>query len=127
MQERHGTKGVLGSAILLALFSCASRPPPPSDEEMRQAREAYKGCLHKAAVNLDDGVSDPSSIALSVRNACTPEHRRLVDLSTQDMSTKEKSVFTQWAQSYQLDDATTAVLQERRERKVQPPQDNPKQ
>lgn len=105
-------------SVLLALFACASRPPPATQEEIRQANQQYASCLHRAAVDLDDGASDAASVAPAVRDYCAPEYQRLVDLQSQDMKPAAKKTFTQEAQASQLDDATAAVQQERRQHKA---------
>jgi uncharacterized protein YukE len=107
-----------GCAILLALAACASRQQPASREEIKQAMQGYSDCLRRAAANLDNGAADTASVARAVSDYCTPEYQRLVDLHSQGMNSKAKSMVQQKAEATQLDDATEIVLEGRRQRKA---------
>jgi len=108
----------LASLALLVLFGCASRSPSASREEINQAVQAYSDCLHRAAAGLDNGTSDVASLAPTVRDYCTPEYQRLVELYSRGMNPQAKSRLLQKAQATHLNDATEVVLQHRAQRKA---------
>jgi hypothetical protein len=118
MTSNTPARFALRVCFLLTLFACASRPPPASQEEIKQANREYASCLHRAAVDLDDGATDAASVASKVGDYCAPEYQRVVDLQSQDMKPAAKKAFTQKAQASQLDDATAAVQQERSQPKA---------
>lgn len=111
-------------AILFALFACTSTPPQPAShqvstkQEMEQAQREYASCLHRGAVDLDDGKSAAASVGRMVRSYCLVKYERLVDLGSQDMSPDAKYTFRQKALERELQETTAAVLQERSERQA---------
>ena len=84
---------------------------------MKQAQQDYANCLHRGAVDLDDGTAT-ASVARAVRSYCIPEYQRLVGLQSQNMKPEAKETFRQEAHAREVEEATAAVLQERRERKA---------
>jgi len=120
MAVANGCFAICIGSVLLALCSCASRPPSPpaSSQEIQQAQRDYSACLHRAATDLDDGSLDTTSVARAVRNYCTPEYQRVVDLQSQGMKPDARDSFRQKAQEKELDEATAAVLQDGHEHKA---------
>lgn len=111
-------KTALRSSLLVTLFACASPPPPPSQAEIKQAQQDYSKCLHRAATDLDDGLSDTTSVARAVRSYCAPEYQRMVDLQSQGMKPEAMDSFREKARANELEESTAAVLQDGREHKA---------
>jgi len=104
-------------AGLCLLVGCASQPPPTSQEQIVQAQKTYSDCLHRAAANLDSESLDVAPVAVAVRDYCTPEYQRLVDVYGRHLDSQARKRLLQKAQTTQLDDAVEIVLQERVSRK----------
>lgn len=60
-------------AVLAVLVACATPVVAQTEAEKREAGAAYLGCLHTAAVKLDDQISDAASIGLGAAGACRRE------------------------------------------------------
>ena len=118
MPVLKGCTATCAGGALLALFACASPPPPASQQDINQAQQDYATCLHRAAADLDDGSADTTSVARAVRDYCTPEYQRVVDLQSQGMKPEARDQFRQKAQAKELEQATAAVLQDGREHKA---------
>lgn len=120
MAVAKGCVAICIGSVLLALCACASppQPPPASPQEIQRAQQDYSACLHRAATDLDDGSSDTTSVARAVRNYCTPEYQRMVDLQSQGMKPDARDSFRQKAQEKELNEATAAVLQDGHEHKA---------
>jgi hypothetical protein len=77
----------------------------------RAAQDAYWDCVVAAVKRLDNGDSDPASIAVGVAGACSGQYARLASTAVDEMSTKKGQLdVREQMRSEELRLATTAVL-----------------
>lgn len=107
------------SLFLVLLAGCATHPVPATKAQIDESLTAYIGCLDAAARLLDDGKSEPLSIAPAVRGSCRVEFTRSVDLESQGLNARARLMFRQRAEP-RIDDAVFAVLMVRKERAARP-------
>lgn len=71
--------GVLGLCLLQA---CASHPSPApaTDTERHQAQHDFFKCAIVHETEVDDGVSDASTVALALTNRCIREYAAVTDI-----------------------------------------------
>jgi hypothetical protein len=77
----------------LAVVGCATKPPEATDQERTDATRAFIACVHAAAVKLDDGKSDASTIALATRPSCAAEFARVTDTYARGMNPDESNMY----------------------------------
>ena len=73
--------------------------------------KAYTDCIFRALPQMDDGKSDPLSIAVGVAPRCAPEWNALSQLMIDTMTTeKSQDYMRAQMQSHEIQLATSAVL-----------------
>jgi hypothetical protein len=121
------------AAIGLTFSACAAQnavvapsTQPPSDlslirAENENAIALFVACIQRAAIKLDDGLSDPSSVARGILSACGSEFDRAVVVNWRNsaggLETREKIV--QAMRQSGTDLAIKFVLQNRAKRRSQ--------
>jgi hypothetical protein len=107
-------------ALALTLPGCAAAPPlaaaPPPRAGEPEHHDALTTCLSAAAIKLDDGQSEVSTIALSLRPLCAAEFARSRDASAHGLNPTETEMFHRTDDDAFMQMATTAVLNERAKR-----------
>jgi hypothetical protein len=73
--------------------------------------------LHAAAIKLDDGRSEASTIALGLRPSCADEFARSRDLYAQSLNPAAAQIFHRTDDQAFVQLATAAVLEERTKRR----------
>lgn len=108
----RGSGGNLVFAIC-ALTGCASLDPPATQAQLDATTTAYARCLWDAAKQVDDGRSDPVSIAVGIMPMCAGEWQANTDAVTQGMNLEMKAMYLRKARATQVEVATAAVLKAR--------------
>jgi hypothetical protein len=93
-----------------------SQQPPATEKEKRDAFFAYFSCLDAAAREMDDGRSEASTIALSIKSLCASQFARTVELEGRSVNPAARRSFGSKVQDSQLEMATQAVLAGRADR-----------
>lgn len=99
----------------LLLNGCETHPKHVSTTEKLSAAAGYLLCLHKAAAELDDHVSEVSKIAPAVAYRCNDAFRAGAETLTRGMSSVEEAIFLHKAERENLKLATAALHEERLE------------
>jgi len=100
----------LGAVAAAALSGCVA------DEATQQAAKqsaerAYSECLMAAVNRLDDGHSDPASIAMGVAGACSGQYAQLsLQMQSEIITDTGQAYLRDQMRSNELRLATTAVL-----------------
>jgi len=107
-------------ALCLGVQNCAPVTEPRSSinpVEENGLSEAYLLCLIRAAIRIDDRVSDATTIARAILPACSTERRNLQDLYTRGMSDEAQIVYRQRIHDHpEIDlEAATAIVAQLRE------------
>lgn len=84
-----------------------------SPQETDGAAQATIGCLKRAAHDLDDQISDPTSVAYGMVGACDSEIRNSIDATSQGLSLDGRRAVKSRLDAFFLKSATTVILQER--------------
>jgi hypothetical protein len=123
------------SICLLALCACSAAPPAPpliaapapdlsattepkaSKKKIDTFAKLYFGCIDIRLFDLDDGVSDPSSVALAAMGACMEEQAEYLNVMLEGTPTAIKedvrrSQTARWVAN-QLPIVTALVLKHR--------------
>ncbi|SRR5258707_8329275 len=108
---------VAAPCFALAVVGCATRPPEATDQERTEALQSVTACLHAAAIKLDDGRSEASTIALGLRPSCAAEFARSRDVYAQSMNPSAAQLFHRTDDQAFMQLATAAVLDERAKRR----------
>lgn len=96
----------LAIGFLLPLAGCIT-----NETNKDAARQAYSACTMAAVARLDDGRSDPASVAMGVAGACAGQYAMLSDTMQGDMITvRGQNAMRDQMQSNELRLATAAVL-----------------
>lgn len=104
---------------LLSLTLAACIPAPVAyaqaalDAERAAAAEAWKVCMAQAAADLDDGVSDASTIATGVKASCSTHMKRMVGLFSKGMSMATVENMERKGEASAIEQSTAAVLRYR--------------
>jgi hypothetical protein len=73
-------KTITLAAVGLIVAACSSidyEPPDVAISERETAEEAYNDCVWRSVASLDDGKSDPASIAYNVQPTCAALYEKL--------------------------------------------------
>ena len=101
------------AALCIILTGCVT-----DEQAQNAAKEAYADCTMAAVRRLDDGKSDPASIAMGVAGACNGQYQALSYQMQQNMSTDiGQARVRDEMKSNELRLATAAVLTYRANRK----------
>lgn len=96
--------------LALGLAGCIA-DPAAHQAAKTAATEAYAACTMDAVRRLDDGRSDPASIAMGVAGACTGQYGALTNVMVDEMSTENSQAFMRnKMRGDELRTATAAVL-----------------
>lgn len=100
----------LGALVCLLLAACATQAP---EDDKNAAIQHLVECMFREAKHLDDGTSDPASIAIAVVEGCSVEEQRVITVEAQGYNYAMRARFEpQWkAKDRQL--ATMIVLKTR--------------
>ena len=92
-----------------------------ADEAAKQAAEtAYADCTMAAVKRLDDGRSDPASIAMGVAGACSGQYQQLsLQMQDQMLTENSQAYMRDQMRSNELRLATNAVLTYRTSKRAQ--------
>lgn len=103
-----------------AALILAAAVAPASDSDKAAATQAYKNCLAKKAVDLDDGTSDPLSVGKVMVSFCDTELVQVADTFTRGEKRQER------VRRYMIDDLrsdyttpASIVLEWRKSRRAQ--------
>lgn len=77
---------LIGALYGLFLAGCATQGDRDS------ARDAYGDCVARAVARLDDGRTDPVSMAVGIAPACAVEYQRLSELMIRSQVTDNSQV-----------------------------------
>ena len=94
----------------------AALPPPPLRASEPEHHDALTTCLNAAAIKLDDGRSEVSTIALGLRPLCAAEFARSRDMYARGLNPAATEMFHRTDDDAFMQMATTAVLNERAKR-----------
>jgi hypothetical protein len=95
--------------LLLACNSCSS--PVERQAALKSATDAYGDCVMHAVARLDDGKSDPMSIAYGIAPQCAGLYQAVTDSVTRGMITEAGIAATrERARATELRIITSAVL-----------------
>jgi hypothetical protein len=101
---------VIGLSALAALPGC-KMDNVVYESSQHAEEDAYATCAMDAARRLDDGFSDPGSIAMGVAGACSGQFARLVQAMAEPMRTENRHANVRdQMRTVELRLATTAVL-----------------
>lgn len=100
------------AALAVLVFATAAH----ADEHSDLMRELVSLCIKVEAANLDDRVSDASSVASAVLVRCRLQINLSMDAETAGMDAESKRNFIDKVSAALRDIAITGVLQHRRER-----------
>jgi len=102
--------GIAGA--ILALLAACTTTNSPTPQENDAAKAAYTKCLIDNIARVDDGHSDPQSIATSVQPACAVQYNALIQIVVNQCCTTEdsKNSTQQKMKSEELKVITGAVL-----------------
>jgi hypothetical protein len=89
------------------------------ESSQNAAEDAYATCAMDAARRLDDGISDPGSIAMGVAGACSSRYARLAHAMAEPMRTENGHAYVR-DRTEELRFATTAVLTYRNAKREPP-------
>jgi hypothetical protein len=103
-------KILLGAILTLGLIGPASSQLLDPEQEKAASFATYKMCLRLAAMRLDDGKSDASSVGRGLLPSCGAEWQKLLGIYTSRLALEKQAGFIRDVSSTQLDDATEAVL-----------------
>jgi hypothetical protein len=104
---------------LLALLAIATAPPPASEEEKNSTTIVYVTCLVNAALKLDDGTSDASTIATAIQYSCPDQYDLMLKTLTRGRNSNVQDSVAESVERERLDDAVLAVLVARKKRREQ--------
>lgn len=105
-----------GTAVALCALTLSGCATATSDEKSAFTA-AYIACLRATANRLDDGRSDPTSVAIATRAPCAAQEREMTDAYTPviyQRDIQERADARMSANNAQL--AVTIVMEERRKR-----------
>lgn len=92
--------GLLLIVILFAISACESTPPRVSNSELavqqRQATHDFIKCAITHERELDDRVSDASTVAFALTNRCIVEYNSVTDVG---LVTTDRHLLLMWKQS----------------------------
>jgi hypothetical protein len=108
-------RNTLAICAALMLLGCESSPKHASIAKTLGTATTYLVCLHKAAIQLDDHVSDVSAIAPAVAQQCVVEFHAGTEAVTQGMSPLTAAILEHKAERENLKLATIAIREERKE------------
>ena len=111
---------IIACALAILLAGCETKPAPPAaatSEEREQALIVLNACLQAAARKLDDGRSEASTVALSVRPSCAAEFARSRDVYARSLNPQASQMYHRMDDQAFKQAATAAVLEERAQRR----------
>lgn len=104
------TRGRAALLLLAALPGC-KMDEAVYDANRKAATDAYAACTMDAVRRLDDGRSDPASIAMGVSGVCAGQYGALTNVMVDEMTTENSQAFMrQKMRGDELRTATAAVL-----------------
>ena len=75
---------ILVAVLMLVLAGCASSPATKS--ELKAVMEPWSDCVWKAVARLDDGKSDPVSVAYGIEPSCAVLYEQVIQTELKGMS-----------------------------------------
>ena len=113
-------RSIAAFALASTLAGCAAAPPPAAAPPVRASElehhDALTTCLNAAAIKLDDGRSEVSTIALGLRPLCAAEFARSRDVYAHGLNPAAAEMFHRADDDAFMEMATIAVLNERARR-----------
>jgi hypothetical protein len=111
----------LWSVLLLTTLPGCKTDDVVYESSQNAAETAYATCAMDAAGRLDDGISDPASIAMGVAGACSGQYARLAQAMAEPMRTEKGHAYVRdQMRTEELRLATTAVLTYRNAKREPP-------
>lgn len=113
--RNHRHRQFLG-AVLTAAFlgGCAAGP---TKEQKDESIRAIVVCMEASSNEIDDGQSDPGTVAQATQSACGMEIVQAVRLSTSGMMPRQADRWESGFRKAVADNAVLIVLQERKKRR----------
>jgi hypothetical protein len=108
---------IAAPCLALAVVGCATRPPEATDQVRTEELQAVVNCLNAAAIKLDDGRSEASTVGLGLRPSCAAEFARSRNVYAQSMNPSAAQLFHRMDDQAFMQIATAAVLDERAKRR----------
>lgn len=105
--------GLLVLSVMAVLPASVAHAQGALDAERAATAEAWKGCMAQAAADLDDGVSDASTIATGVRASCNEHLKRMVALFSKGISMAGIENMERKGAASAIEQSTAAVLRHR--------------
>lgn len=106
-------------AILLSLLLAGCATYDQIKPELDAAKGAWADCIFQAVRQLDDGKTDPASVAYGVSPRCASQYLALTEQMLRPMTTERSQNFMrQQMRSEELRLITSAVLTYRRSHSV---------
>jgi hypothetical protein len=103
--------GALAAALLFADCATYDSIKP----ELKAAQDAWGDCVMNAVIRLDDGKTDPASLAYGVGPQCAIEYQQLTDQMLRPMYTENAIAYgREFMRNNELKMITSAVLIKRR-------------
>lgn len=103
------------SAALFGLLLVGCTTYDQIKPELDAAKVAWTDCIFRAVRQVDDGKSDPTSVAYGVGPRCAPQYLELTEQMLRPMTTENSQAFMrQQMRSDELKLITSAVLTYRR-------------
>jgi TPR repeat protein len=87
-------RNLFAAMLMLVLAGCASPAATDTATDMeKEAGKSWVSCIHDAIVRLDDGTSDPVSIAYGIEPLCATFYEKSVEYITQTATTPEAILY----------------------------------
>jgi hypothetical protein len=116
------------AVVLLALAGCSQ---PATDAETAAVNKAFTDCVWTATTQLDDGKSDPVSVAYGIEAACAVQYEQVIQTALKGvMNARSVPVVRQKWEDHELQMIVPAILvyrrsQAQRASPTSPPVTNP--
>ena len=116
-----GPKKLTAILLCAGLFSCASEKPAPaaSNAAKNYAMSRYAECVEAAAQKLDDGVSNPTLIALGIGSVCDEQFALYAKIGAQGMSRSAVAAHQKVLELTKLETTTGIVINMRTQKRRQ--------
>jgi hypothetical protein len=94
---------------------CSSAPQAieATEQEKDDAATAWISCLAASAEDMDDGISDASTVAVAVAAMCHSEFLASRETFSRGMNAPTRTMFERGAGDMEIENATIAVLKAR--------------
>lgn len=100
--------------LVLAVSACATGP---TKEEKDAAMGRLTACLSSAIDRIDDGTTDPLSVARAAAGSCALERSRAVEVATSGMAPRQAYAYESGMNSVYIDSLASVVMERRAQKR----------